>query len=69
MKISIITCSYNSANTIRRAIKSVQNQNYKNIEHIIMDGSSQDKTIEIIKKFKKKIYFFLVQKIMVFIML
>ena len=54
MKISIITCALNSEITIKKSIRSIQKQNYKNIEHLIIDGGSTDKTLEIIKKTKKK---------------
>jgi glycosyltransferase len=50
-KISIITVTYNSANTICDTLKSVQLQDYPNIEHIIVDGNSTDETVEIIKSF------------------
>lgn len=51
MKISIITITYNSAKTIRRALESVQNQTYKDIEHIIVDGASTDGTKEVIETY------------------
>jgi len=54
MKISIITCALNSEITIKKSIRSIQMQSYKNIEHLIIDGGSTDKTLEIIKKIKKK---------------
>jgi glycosyltransferase len=54
MKISIITCALNSEITIEKSIRSVQKQSYKNIEHLIIDGGSTDKTLEIIRKMKKK---------------
>ena len=54
MKISIITCALNSEITIKKSIRSVQKQSYKNIEHLIIDGGSTDKTLEIIRKIKKK---------------
>lgn len=54
MKISIITVCYNSEKTIERTIKSVLEQNYKNIEYIIKDGKSKDNTLAIIKRYEKK---------------
>ena len=54
-KITIITVTKNSEKFIKQNIKSVQNQNYKNYEHIIVDGNSKDNTVKILKSFKKKI--------------
>ena len=50
MKISIITAVYNNEKTILDSIQSIQNQSYKNIEHIIIDGGSTDNTLKIIKQ-------------------
>ncbi|MFH1827609.1 MAG: glycosyltransferase family 2 protein [bacterium] len=55
MKVSIITVCKNAQDTIERTIKSVINQDYKNIEYIIIDGKSTDKTLSIINKYKNKI--------------
>ncbi len=55
MKISIITVVRNNQDTIRDAIESVLNQTYKDIEYIIIDGASTDKTLEIINEYKDKI--------------
>jgi glycosyltransferase involved in cell wall biosynthesis len=55
MKISIVTVTLNSEKTIAATINSVANQTHKNIEHIFVDGGSTDKTIDIIKKTKKKL--------------
>ncbi|KQT17890.1 hypothetical protein ASG31_03900 [Chryseobacterium sp. Leaf404] len=53
--ISIITVVYNGENTIRQTIESVLNQTYKNIEYIIVDGKSTDKTLDIIDDYKDRI--------------
>ncbi|WP_264565353.1 glycosyltransferase family 2 protein [Flavobacterium sp. N3904] len=55
MKITIITVCYNRKNTIEKAIKSVLEQNYDNIEYIIIDGNSTDGTKEIIESYRDRI--------------
>lgn len=51
MKISIITACYNSAATIGDTLASVAMQDYPSIEHIIIDGSSSDNTLDIVNRF------------------
>ena len=50
-KISIITVVFNSENSILSTLKSVRNQSYKNIEHIVVDGLSSDNTCKIVEDF------------------
>jgi glycosyltransferase involved in cell wall biosynthesis len=50
MKISIITATYNSSKTLETCMNSVLNQKYGNIEYVIIDGNSNDGTVELIKK-------------------
>jgi glycosyltransferase len=50
-KISIITVSFNSAQTIGDTLKSVAAQSHPNIEHIIVDGASTDQTMKIVADF------------------
>lgn len=52
MKISIITATFNSVGTVRDTIESVLRQSYSNIEYIIKDGGSKDKTLEICEKYE-----------------
>ena len=55
LKVSIITVVYNNAEYIGSAIQSVLNQDYDNIEYIVIDGGSTDGTIDIAKKYQDKI--------------
>lgn len=58
-KISIITVSFNAVLTIEKTILSVVSQTYSNIEYIIIDGSSIDGTIDVIKKYEDKISYWI----------
>ena len=53
--ISIITVVYNNEKYLEESILSLHQQNYDNYEHIIVDGGSKDKTLDIIKKYESKI--------------
>jgi glycosyltransferase len=51
MKVSIITTAFNSEATIRDTLDSVSRQDYADIEHIVIDAGSTDRTIEIVRQF------------------
>jgi len=49
--ISIITCTFNSEKYLRKALQSIENQSYQEIEHIINDAYSTDSTLDIIQEY------------------
>lgn len=60
--VSIITVSFNSGATIHRAIESVINQTYQNIEYIIVDGKSTDSTVSIANSYQEAFLDVMVEK-------
>jgi len=62
IKITIITVVFNRVNTIEKTIKSVLNQTYSFIDYIIIDGNSNDGTIEIINKYQSNFKYFISEK-------
>ena len=55
MKISIITVCFNAEDTISDTIQSVLSQDYEDVEYIIVDGKSTDRTLKIIQSKQKRI--------------
>lgn len=55
MKVSVVTVCFNSAATIEDTIRSVRDQTYESIEHIIVDGGSTDGTQEIVGSYNGRI--------------
>lgn len=49
IKISIVTAVYNREDVIADAVASVQAQSYEDIEHIVVDGASTDKTLSVLQ--------------------
>ena len=60
--VSVVTVCFNDAATIESTIKSVLSQNYNKIEYILIDGGSQDGTVDIIKKYSEHITFWITEK-------
>ena len=61
-KITIVTPSFNQGQFLEKTILSVLNQNYPNLEYILIDGDSSDNSPEIINKYKNKFAYFQIKK-------
>lgn len=55
MKVSVITICFNSEAVIAKTIESVLNQTYREIEYLIVDGDSKDKTVEIAESYRERL--------------
>ena len=60
--ITIITAVHNNEKFLEESILSLHKQNYKNYEHIVIDGGSTDGTLDIIKKYENKIDYWCSEK-------
>ncbi len=53
--VSVVTVCFNSVRTIQRTLDSVFNQNYPNLEYIVIDGGSTDGTLAIVDQYRDRI--------------
>lgn len=54
IKFTVVTCTFNAESVLQRTLDSVSKQTYCNVEHLIIDGVSKDKTLAMIKAYQHK---------------
>lgn len=59
LKISVVTPSFNQGKYLEKTILSIVSQDYPNLEYVIIDGGSTDNSVEIIKKYKNKLAYWI----------
>ena len=54
IKFTVVTCTYNAESVLQRTLDSVNKQTYCNIEHLIIDGVSKDKTLAMVRAYQNR---------------
>ncbi len=54
IKFTVVTCTYNAERVLQRTLDSVNKQTYCNVEHLIIDGVSKDKTLAMVEAYQHK---------------
>jgi len=62
MKVAIVTPSYNQGVFLEKTIQSVLNQRFQDLEYIIIDGGSEDKSIDIIKRYEDRLAYWITEQ-------
>ena len=62
LRISVVTPSYNQARFLERTLRSVHDQGYANLEHIVIDGGSTDGSVEIIERYANRLAYWVSEK-------
>lgn len=54
LKFTVATVTYNAGSLLERTIASVESQDYPHVEHLIVDGNSQDRTLELVHRYQER---------------
>ena len=54
IRFTVITCTFNAEEVVERTLDSVLDQTYSHLEHLIVDGASKDRTVEMAEQYKAK---------------